>query len=38
LIDMMEQLGIVGAADGPKPREILVDERKAKDLFEERLS
>lgn len=38
LIDMMEQLGIVGGADGPKPREILVDERKAKDLFEERLS
>ena len=35
LIDMMEQLGIVGAADGARPREILVDEDTAKEILEE---
>lgn len=35
LIDMMEQLGIVGAADGARPREILVDEETAKELLED---
>ncbi|MCR5336580.1 MAG: DNA translocase FtsK, partial [Synergistes sp.] len=35
LIDMMEQLGIVGAADGARPREILVDEDTAKEILED---
>lgn len=34
LIDMMEQLGIVGAPDGSKPREILVDEASAEEILE----
>lgn len=34
LIDMMEQIGIVGPADGSRPREILVDEEEAQELFE----
>ena len=34
LIDMMEQLGIVGPADGARPREILVDEDGADELLE----
>lgn len=34
LIDMMEQLGIVGQADGSRPREILVDEAGAADILE----
>lgn len=34
LIDMMEQLGIVGPADGSRPREILVDEDGAADILE----
>ena len=34
LIDMMEQLGIVGSADGSRPREILVDEDGAQQLLE----
>ena len=34
LIDMMEQLGIVGPADGARPREILVDEDGAEELLE----
>lgn len=33
LIDMMELIGIVGAADGSKPREILVDEEEAEELL-----
>ena len=33
LIDMMEQIGIVGPADGSKPREILVDEEEAQELL-----
>ena len=37
LIDMMEQLGIVGPADGARPREILTDEEGAKDLLEQAL-
>lgn len=35
LIDMMEQLGIVGPADGSRPREILVDEDGAQELLDE---
>jgi S-DNA-T family DNA segregation ATPase FtsK/SpoIIIE len=34
---MMEQLGIVGPADGARPREILTDEEGAKDLLEQAL-
>lgn len=33
LIDMMEQIGIVGPADGARPREILVDEDGAEELL-----
>jgi S-DNA-T family DNA segregation ATPase FtsK/SpoIIIE len=33
LIDMMEMMGIVGPADGSKPREILVDEDEARDMI-----
>lgn len=32
LIDMMELMGIVGPADGSKPREILVDEEEAREM------
>lgn len=32
LIDMMEMIGIVGPADGSKPREILVDEDEAREM------
>lgn len=35
LVDMMEQLGIVGPADGSRPREILVDEDGAADILGE---
>ncbi len=35
LIDMMEQIGIVGAADGARPREILVDEDGAQELLDD---
>jgi len=35
LIDMMEQIGIVGPADGSKPREILVDEDGAQELLDD---
>lgn len=34
LIDTMEQMGIVGPADGARPREILVDEEGACDLLD----
>ena len=34
LIDMMEQIGIVGPADGARPREILVDEEGAQELLD----
>lgn len=34
LIDMMEQLGIVGSADGSRPREILMDEDGAAEVLE----
>jgi S-DNA-T family DNA segregation ATPase FtsK/SpoIIIE len=37
LIDTMEQLGIVGPPDGSKPREILVDEQRAKEIMDENL-
>ncbi|MDI3532707.1 MAG: segregation ATPase FtsK/SpoIIIE, family [Synergistaceae bacterium] len=37
LVDAMEELGIVGAQDGSKPREILVDEEKAAVILEEAL-
>lgn len=33
LIDMMERLGIVGPADGSRPREVLVDEEGAADVL-----
>ncbi len=33
LIDMMEMIGIVGPADGSKPREILVDEEEAREMI-----
>lgn len=35
LIDMMEQLGVVGAQDGARPREILVDEETAKEMLDD---
>ena len=35
LIDMMEQLGIVGPADGSRPRDLLVDEEGAQELLDE---
>jgi S-DNA-T family DNA segregation ATPase FtsK/SpoIIIE len=34
LVDMMESAGIVGPADGARPREILVDEDEAADIIE----
>lgn len=34
LMDSMERLGIVGPADGAKPREIRMDKMKAQELFE----
>ena len=37
LIDMMEQLGIVGAAEGSKAREILMDETEAQERLDEAL-
>lgn len=33
LIDTMEQMGIVGPPEGSKPREILVDDERARDIF-----
>lgn len=33
MIDMMEMIGIVGPADGSKPREILVDEDEAREMI-----
>lgn len=33
LIDMMEMMGIVGPADGSKPREILADEEEAREMM-----
>ena len=38
LIDMMENLGIVGPSDGAKPRDILMDEEDAIRLLDEALS
>ena len=38
IIDTLEQMGIVGPQEGSKPREILVDEVKASEIFEENLS
>lgn len=35
LIDMMELMGIVGPADGSKPREILVDEEEAREMVKD---
>lgn len=35
LMDSMERLGIVGPAEGAKPREILMDKNRAQQLFEE---
>jgi S-DNA-T family DNA segregation ATPase FtsK/SpoIIIE len=37
LVDAMEELGIVGAQDGSKPREILVDEERAAAILEDAL-
>lgn len=34
MIDAMEMMGIVGPADGTKPREVLVDEEEADDILE----
>lgn len=34
LIDMMEQLGIVGPADGSKPRDILTDDEGAEEILD----
>ncbi|MDR1471001.1 MAG: DNA translocase FtsK [Synergistaceae bacterium] len=34
LVDMMEAAGIVGPADGARPREILVDEEEAEEIIE----
>jgi S-DNA-T family DNA segregation ATPase FtsK/SpoIIIE len=34
LVDMMERAGIVGPADGARPREILVDEEAAEEIIE----
>ena len=34
LVDMMESAGIVGPADGSRPREILVDEEEAEAILE----
>lgn len=34
LVDMMESAGIVGPADGARPREILVDEEEAEDILD----
>ena len=33
LVDTLEQLGIVSAQDGSKPRELLVDEQTARSLL-----
>lgn len=33
LLDIMEQRGIVGARDGPRPREVLIDSMDAESLF-----
>nr|HPI97640.1 DNA translocase FtsK [Synergistales bacterium] len=38
IIDTLEQMGIVGPQDGSKPREILVDEERASEIFEENIS
>ncbi len=38
LIDMMESVGIVGPADGTKPREILVDEDEAETILQRALN
>ncbi len=35
IIDTLEQIGIVGPQEGSKPREILVDEDQANELFEQ---
>jgi S-DNA-T family DNA segregation ATPase FtsK/SpoIIIE len=37
LVDAIEQMGIVGAQDGARPREILVDEDEARQILEEHL-
>ncbi|MFP4481254.1 MAG: DNA translocase FtsK 4TM domain-containing protein [Thermovirgaceae bacterium] len=37
LVDTIEQMGIVGAQDGARPREILVDEDEAQQILEEHL-